>query len=177
MTEHTQQSKRESATAQLGLERFSRSVRLWSLLLSCCVSGLMLPGHALKRQRSRRIALPSLQPLSHALPSLLLTGDSPSGLSARPLPASQSAAPTSSASLPPSKLRSAKQRAALRAAEVAQLTSVCAFDSYRHDPLVVMREHLQKASQPHLQLLTQMAAQGRKERRKQSKAHSVASPR
>lgn len=70
----------------------------------------------------------------------------------------------------PSRLRTAKQRARLRAVEIQQLAAVCSFDSYKSDPLAVMRQHLHNAAMAQSQQVNAAAARERKEGRKKGKA-------
>ena len=93
--------------------------------------GLMLPGDRLKlarRQPKEEGQLPSLLPLTEALPLSLC------------LPGSPSISSTTVASV---SIRTAKQRAALRVREVDQLRAVLSYDGYRQNPIAVMREHIQ----------------------------------
>ena len=131
----------------------------------CCValSELLLPGEPLKRRRLQRSSALSLDSLSAVLPPM-------TSIAAIASSASSSSA-SSLAALGSSQLRTARQRAVLRATESQQLAAVCAFAGYQRDPLAVMRQHLQAASHTYPQLSNKAeAAERRKERRKKASA-------
>ena len=132
---------------------------LTSLLCSAVIlSGLLLPGERVRRERLKRATLPSLTSLSSALPVL-------SASSSVEQCGSGSGSGSAVAQSTSASLSSSKQRARLRAVEIQQLAAVCAFEGYRRDPLAVMRQHLQHAALPHSHHGNQKASVGRRDSR------------